>query len=64
MPVLVMALFFMFQLPAFQKKFQQIFPSLFLKDGNHNISGYMIKTAIFGSAFYGINKLSTYLSEI
>lgn len=64
MPLLAMAIFFMFQLPAFRKKFQSFFPNLFLKDGNLNISGYLTKTVLFGGLFFGINKVSHYLSEV
>ena len=64
MPILVMALFFIFQMPIFQTKFQKIFPALFFKDGQHNISGYLVKTMLFGGLFYGINKATHYLSEV
>ena len=63
-PIIAMALFFVFQMPFFQKKFKKIFPSLFLVDGNHNISGYLMKTVLFGGLFYGINKATNYLSEV
>ena len=59
-----MTLFFIFQMPFFQKKFQKLFPTLFLKDGHHTISGYLVKTALFGGFFYGINKATHYLSEV
>ena len=61
MPIIIMALFFVFQMPFFQKKFQNIFPALFMKDGQHNISGYLVKTLLFGGLFYGINKATHYL---
>jgi len=64
MPIIVMTLFFIFQMPFFQKKFQKLFPTFFLKDGNHNISGYLVKTTLFGALFYGINKATHYLSEV
>ena len=64
MPIIVMALFFVFQMPFFQKKFKKIFPSLFLVDGNHNISGYLMKTVLFGGLFYCVNKATNYLSEV
>ena len=64
MPVIIMALFFVFQMPFFQKKFLMTFPSLFMKDGQHSISGYLVKTALFGGLFYGINKATHYLSEV
>ena len=64
MPVIIMALFFVFQMPFFQKKFLTVFPALFMKDGQHNISGYLVKTLLFGGLFYGINKATHYLSEV
>ena len=64
MPIIVMSLFFVFQMPFFNKKFMKLFPSLFLKDGQNNISGYLVKTALFGGLFYGINKATHYLSEV
>jgi hypothetical protein len=63
-PLLVMVLFFIFQMPFFQNKFKKTFPSLFLADGNNNISGYLVKTMLFGGFFYGINKATNYLSEV
>jgi len=64
MPIIVMALFFVFQMPFFNKKFMKLFPALFLKDGQNNISGYLVKTALFGGLFFGINKATNYLSEV
>ncbi len=64
MPIIVMAIFFVFQMPFFNKKFMKLFPALFLKDGQNNISGYLVKTALFGGLFYGINKATHYLSEV
>jgi hypothetical protein len=63
-PLLAMVMFFIFQMPFFKNKFKQTFPSLFLADGNNNISGYFVKTMLFGGLFYGINKATNYLSEI
>ena len=64
MPILIMVLFFMFQMPYAQKKFLQIFPSMFKQDGNMKMSGYLLKTSMFGMSFYAIMKLSKYASEI
>lgn len=64
MPILIMVLFFMFQMPYAQKKFLQIFPSMFKQDGNMTMSGYLLKTSMFGMSFYAIMKLSKYASEI
>jgi len=62
-PVLVMILFFAFNLPYFNKSLLKNMPSLFLRDGNLKLSGYIFKTFGFGVSFYGITKLSKYLSE-
>ena len=64
MPILIMVLFFMFQMPFAQKKFLQLFPSMFKQDGNMTMSGYLLKTSMFGMSFYTIMKLSKYASEI
>ena len=63
MPILVMLLFFVFQLPAVQSKIKLLFPNLFLKDGHPTFLGYLFKTSLFGLGFYGIHKLTHYLSE-
>ena len=62
-PVLVMILFFAFNLPYFNKSLLKSLPSLFLRDGNLKLSGYIFKTFAFGVSFYGITKMSKYLSE-
>lgn len=62
-PVLVMILFFAFNLPYFNKSLLKGLPSLFLRDGNLKLSGYIFKTFSFGVSFYGITKMSKYLSE-
>ena len=64
MPVLIMILFFFFQLPYFQKNMMKFVPSLFNNDGNPSLSGYILKTALFGSSFYAITKLTKYLSTV
>ena len=57
-PVIVMILFFFFQLPIFQKTLSKNLPSLFSRDGNPSFSGYLFKTAAFGAVFYGIDKIN------
>ncbi len=64
MPILIMSLFLLFQLPFTQKKLFHFFPSMFYKDGNMSMGGYVLKTAIFGLSFYFIMKLSKYASEL
>ena len=63
-PLLVMVLFFFFQLPYFQKVMAKYAPSLFSRDGLPNFSGYLSKTLIFGISFYGITQISKQLSQI
>ena len=63
-PLLVMVLFFFFQLPYFQKVMAKYAPSLFSRDGLPNFSGYLFKTLIFGISFYGITQISKQLSQI
>lgn len=63
MPLFAMILYFFLQLPYFKKLLLNSFPSLFLKDGNLSLNGYIFKTVIFGSSFYLVNKLAKYLSE-
>ncbi len=63
LPVLAMVLFFLFQMPYFRRKIGQTIPSFFLKDGNPSVGGYMSLTLLFGSAFYGLTKLTKHLSE-
>jgi hypothetical protein len=62
-PLLVMILFFAFQLPYFNKSLSKNIPSLFLRDGNLKLSGYLFKTFAFGLSFYGITRAAKSLSE-
>ena len=63
LPILIMLLFFIFQMPFVQMKLKTALPSLFMKDGNPTLSGYVFKTVLFGLGFYGLQKASIYLSE-
>ena len=63
-PLMVMILFFLFQLPIFQKTLTKYAPSLFLRDGNPTFSGYFVKTLGFGVTYYIITKVIKQLSEI
>ena len=63
-PILVMILFFFFQLPFFQKALTKYAPSLFSRDGNPTFSGYFVKTLMFGVTYYIITKITKQLSEI
>jgi len=63
-PLLTSVLFFVFQLPYFQKNFVKYVPSLFNRNGQYNFSGYMVQTLMFGLSVYGLSKLTKTLSDI
>ena len=63
LPILIMVLFFIFQLPFAKNKFIAFFPNLFKRDGNITMGGYIVKTLLFGSCFYLIVKVTKYASE-
>ena len=50
-------------MPFVQMKLKTTLPSLFMKDGNPTLSGYLFKTVMFGLGFYALQKASVYLSE-
>jgi hypothetical protein len=62
-PILVMSLYFIFQLPFLQKLMLKHVPSLFTNDNNLSLPGYILKTILFGGSFYGLTKLIRYVSE-
>jgi hypothetical protein len=65
LPVFVAVLFFLFQLPIVNtlvfKRFS--FLSIYSDDGNFNIYGLVFKSLLFGSLFYSVNKVVTFISE-
>jgi hypothetical protein len=61
-PVLIGILFFLFQLPVIQKQLCRLLPSLFNKDGNPSLSGYVFTSLSFASVYYFLVK-SMYLLE-
>ena len=62
-PILIMILYFIFQLPKVNSFFIYL-PSLFKKDGNPNIGGYIVNSLIFGLLYYLVTKLFNYLSSL
>jgi hypothetical protein len=64
-PILICILFFCFQLPIINtiifKKFS--FLSLYNEDGNFNFYGLLFKSMLFGSLYYSIQKITTFISE-
>jgi len=63
-PLMVMVLYFLFQMPFVKKHMQKMLPSLFTKDEHPTFGGYLLKTVLFGGTFYGIIKATKYLSEM
>ena len=60
-PILIAALFFLFQLPFIRKKIHKLIPSFFNSDGNYNLSGNLFNCIIFAGSYYGLSKGMGYL---
>ena len=63
-PIIIGLLYFIFQLPIVKSKVLAILPSLFNKDGNPNLTGYVINSVFFGLAYYIISKSLVHLQNI
>lgn len=64
LPIIMSAIFFLFQLPFINRQLRLFFPTLFTKEGHLDIFGLVIKSLLFGAGCYGIKKmadLSAYL---
>ena len=62
-PILVGTLYFVFQLPVVKKQMMKLLPSIFLKDGNLNLSGYITYSILFSGMYYVSIRTVNYLSE-
>ena len=62
-PLLIIILYFLFQLPFFKKLLYTYIPFLFLNDGNYNINGYLFTSIAFGMLFHFIIKTSYYFGK-
>jgi hypothetical protein len=62
-PALIGILFFLFQLPAIQKQLCKLLPSLFNKDGNPSLSGYVFTSASFAGVYYFLVKSMHFLER-
>lgn len=51
-PILIAVLYFLFQLPIVNKTLFNYIPSLFNKEGNHNLAGYLFNSIMFGSIYF------------
>jgi hypothetical protein len=54
-PILLAILYFTFKLPVMRKYLLMYLPSIFNKDGNHNLSGLLFISILFSCTYYGIN---------
>ena len=62
-PFMIGILYFLFQLPVIQKQLCKILPTLYGKDGNPNLSGYIFTSAAFASAYYFLTKSMNFLER-
>jgi hypothetical protein len=63
-PIFIAILFFFFQLPIVNLFFKRFsFLSIYNSDGNFNFQGLLLKSLMFGSAYYTLLKMTTLLSE-
>lgn len=63
-PIMISMIFFIFQLPFFNKALFQYLPNLFLKERQLSIGGYIFKTVLFGSAYFIVQHIIQGLSNI
>ena len=56
-PLLLIMLYFIFQLPIFKNTLFKYIPSLFNGDGNINIYGIFFTSGIFGASYYSLSKV-------
>jgi len=64
-PLMLAILYFAFQLPAVKRYMFRYLPSaLFSADGNANLTGLIATSAMFGFAFYTLQKSMTQLLEV
>jgi len=66
MPIFIGTLFFIFHMPLMNSFFSKYFYFLSIhhSDGHLNFSGILVKTLLFCSIFYSLNKTINYLSII
>ena len=61
-PILIAVLYFTFQLPIVRKNLFKFLPSLFSKDGNPNLSGYVLNSLVFAALYFGLTKGMKYFA--
>ena len=63
-PIIIGLLYFIFQLPIVRSKVLAMLPSLFNKDGNPNLTGYIVNSLFLGISYYVISRVLTHLQHI
>lgn len=61
-PILIAVLYFTFQLPVVRKNLFKFLPSLFSKDGNPNLTGYILNSLVFAALYFGLTKGMKYFA--
>ena len=66
LPIFIGSLYFIFNLPIFDKFIMKYFSffNLYYDDGNSNLYGIIIKSIVFSSVFFSLNKTIDYLTII
>lgn len=63
-PILIALLFFLFQMPIFNKTLYHYVPTLFVSDGNLGLSGFIVKSILFGALYIILMRTFNYLSVV
>lgn len=61
-PLLLSIMYFIFQLPVIRKNLFTFLPSLFNKDGNPNLYGYLFNSIIFGLSYFAIQNTLNFVN--
>ena len=62
-PIIIAALYFIFQLPVFRSALLKTFPTLFTEGGQFNLAGFLVSSVMFGGAYWFLNKSSAMLID-
>ena len=62
-PIVLSLLYYIFQMAFVQDALRKFVPSIFKPDGNLSSIGLIVKSGLFGSAFYGLTMMMERLSQ-
>jgi hypothetical protein len=62
-PLLIAALYFMYQLPIVRRTFFKTLPMCYNKTGDLNLTGYLVNSLVFGFIIFTSHKAVQYLSN-